>query len=144
MGNRRSCFEKSDIKIMPKFGKTSKERLESCHPDLQKVLNEVVKTFDCTVTQGHRKVAEQEKLFKEGKTKVKFSNHNYYPALAVDVTPYPVDYENTDRHYYFGGYVLGIAKSMGINLRWGGDWDGDRETKDQTFNDLVHFEIRKK
>ena len=129
---------------MPKFGKTSKERLESCHPDLQKVLNEVVKTFDCTVTQGHRKVAEQEKLFKEGKTKVKFSNHNYYPALAVDVTPYPVDYENTDRHYYFGGYVLGIAKSMGINLRWGGDWDGDRETKDQTFNDLVHFEIRKK
>ena len=144
MGNRRSCFEKSDIKIMPKFGKTSKERLESCHPDLQKVLNEVVKTFDCTVTQGHRKVAEQEKLFKEGKTKVKFSNHNYYPALAVDVTPYPVDYENTDRHYYFGGYVLGIAKSMGIDLRWGGDWDGDRETKDQTFNDLVHFEIRKK
>ena len=144
MGNRRVCFEKSDIKIMPKFGKTSKERLGSCHPDLQKVLNEVVKTFDCTVTQGHRKVAEQEKLFKEGKTKVKFSNHNYYPALAVDVTPYPVDYENTDRHYYFGGYVLGIAKSMGINLRWGGDWDGDRETKDQTFNDLVHFEIRKK
>ena len=64
MGNRRVCFEKSDIKIMPKFGKTSKERLGSCHPDLQKVLNEVVKTFDCTVTQGHRKVAEQEKLFK--------------------------------------------------------------------------------
>lgn len=129
---------------MPKFGKKSKKELGTCVEDLQLVFNEVVKTFDCTVTQGHRTVEEQEKLYKEGKTKVKFGRHNHSPSIAVDVTPYPVDYENTDRHYYFGGYVLGIAKSMGIDLRWGGDWDGDRETKDQTFNDLVHFEVRKK
>ena len=129
---------------MPKFGKKSKKELGTCVEDLQLVFNEVVKTFDCTVTQGHRTVEEQEKLYKEGKTKVKFGRHNHSPSIAVDVTPYPVDYENTDRHYYFGGFVLGIAKSMGIDLRWGGDWDGDRETKDQTFNDLVHFEVRKK
>jgi|TARA_Y100000361_G_scaffold59315_1_gene51917 peptidoglycan L-alanyl-D-glutamate endopeptidase CwlK len=129
---------------MPKFGKKSKERLASCEKDLQILFKEVVKHFDCTVTQGHRKVSEQEKLYKEGKTKVKFGKHNYYPSIAVDVTPYPVDYENIDRHYYFGGFVLGIAESMGIDIRWGGDWDSDRETKDQTFNDLVHFELRQK
>tara|TARA_R100001594_G_scaffold24002_1_gene46947 strand:+ start:15690 stop:16082 length:393 start_codon:yes stop_codon:yes gene_type:complete len=129
---------------MPRFGKKSRERLASCEKDLQMLFNEVVKTFDCTVTQGHRSVKEQEKLYKEGKTKVKFGKHNHSPSIAVDVTPYPVDYENTDRHYYFGGYVLGIAEEMGLDIRWGGDWDGDRETKDQTFNDLVHFELRPK
>ena len=49
---------------MPKFGKKSKERLASCEKDLQILFKEVVKHFDCTVTQGHRKVAEQEKLNK--------------------------------------------------------------------------------
>lgn len=129
---------------MAKFGKKSRQNLESCEKDLQLLFEEVIKYFDCTVTQGNRSVEEQEELFKKGRTKVKFGKHNHFPSIAVDVTPYPVDYENTDRHYYFGGFVLGIAKSMGLDIRWGGDWDGDRETKDQTFNDLVHFEIRKK
>ena len=129
---------------MAKFGKKSREQLSTCEKDLQMLFNEVVRTFDCTVTQGHRTVKEQEKLYKEGKTKVKFGRHNHKPSIAVDVTPYPVDYSNIDRHYYFGGYVLGVASEMGIDIRWGGDWDGDKETKDQTFNDLVHFEIRKK
>jgi hypothetical protein len=28
-----------------------------------------------------------------------------------------------------------------VRVRWGGDWDGDFETKDNKFDDLVHFEI---
>jgi hypothetical protein len=31
---------------------------------------------------------------------------------------------------------------MGIKIRWGGDWDMDTETKDNNFDDLVHFEIK--
>jgi len=129
---------------MAKFGKRSKEKLYTCDERLIKLFEEVVKTFDCTVTQGNRSIKEQEKLYEEGKTKVKFSKHNYIPSLAVDVTPYPVDYENMDRHYYFGGYVLATAEKLGLKVRWGGDWDSDRETKDQTFNDLVHFEVQPK
>jgi len=30
---------------------------------------------------------------------------------------------------------------MGVDLRWGGDWDGDTEVRDNGFDDLVHFEI---
>jgi len=127
---------------MAKFGKKSKRVLATCHPDLIKLFEEVVKEFDCTIIQGNRSVTEQEALYVAGKTKVRFSKHNYVPAVAVDVTPYPVDFDNTDRHYYFGGYVLAVAKQLGLNIRWGGDWDSDRETKDQTFNDLVHFELK--
>ena len=46
------------------------------------------------------------------------------------------------RWYYFGGFVLGTAEELGIDIRWGGDWDGDRDLDDQSFDDLDHFEIR--
>ena len=41
-----------------------------------------------------------------------------------------------------GFYVLGIASQMGLNIRWGGDWNQDTKTKDNKFDDLVHFEIK--
>ena len=34
------------------------------------------------------------------------------------------------------------AKEMGIDIRCGADWDGDNRTKNQTFHDIVHFELR--
>ncbi len=46
------------------------------------------------------------------------------------------------RWYYFGGYVLGVASETGDDIRWGGDWDGDRSLEGQTFHDLPHFEVR--
>jgi len=32
---------------------------------------------------------------------------------------------------------------MGMKIRWGGDWDMDTQTKDNKFDDLVHFELKK-
>jgi len=39
------------------------------------------------------------------------------------------------------GVMLNAAQEMGIRVRWGGDWDGDGSTKDQTFHDLGHYEL---
>ena len=63
------------------------------------------------------------------------------PSLAVDVTPYPVVWDDRERQTLFAGYVLATAKAMGVSLRWGGDWDSDTEVRDNGFDDLVHFEI---
>ena len=41
----------------------------------------------------------------------------------------------------FAGFVLGIAKSIGITLRWGGDWDRDWTVMDNKFDDFPHFEL---
>lgn len=49
--------------------------------------------------------------------------------------------KDVSRWYYFGGYVLGTADEMGIPIRWGGDWNGNRNIDDQTFDDLPHFEL---
>lgn len=48
------------------------------------------------------------------------------------------------RWYYFGGYVCGVADELGIGIRWGGDWNGNRAIDDQSFDDLPHFERRPK
>jgi len=128
---------------MPYFGKTSKRRLETCEDDLQKVFNEVIKYVDCSILEGHRDGERQDMLFKEGKTKVKYPNgrHNASPSRAVDVAPYPIDWDDRERFHLFAGFVLGIAKSMDIELRWGGDWNRNFEVDDNQFDDFPHFEI---
>tara|TARA_R100000458_G_C8271043_1_gene245774 strand:+ start:953 stop:1342 length:390 start_codon:yes stop_codon:yes gene_type:complete len=129
---------------MPKFGRKSKERLATCDEKLQKVFNEVIKYVDCSVLEGHREKDRQNKLFEEGKTKVKYPNgrHNRYPSSAVDVTPYPVDWEDRERQTLFAGFVIGVASQMGIKLRWGGDWDMDFQVVDNRFDDFPHFELK--
>ena len=131
---------------MPRFGRRSKERLATCDNRLQDVFNEVIKHVDCSVLEGQRDEERQNKLFDEGKTKVRFPDgrHNDSPSRAVDVTPYPVDWDDRERQTLFAGFVLGIARSMGITLRWGGDWDMDFEVQDNRFDDFPHFEIKEK
>lgn len=128
---------------MPAFGKSSQDKLATCDPRLQKVFNEVIKYFDCTVIEGHRGEEAQNKAFAEGKSKLKYpqGKHNKIPSLAADVLPYPIDWNDTNRMRYFAGFVVGIAATMGIKLRWGGDWNQNTELKDNSFNDLPHFEI---
>ena len=129
---------------MPKFGKRSKERLETCHSDLQKIFEEVIKHIDCSVLEGHRGKEKQNKHFANGVSKVKYPNgrHNATPSNAVDVTPYPVDWKDRERQTLFAGFVIGTARSMGVNLRWGGDWDRDFQVNDNDFDDFPHFELR--
>ena len=129
---------------MPKFGRKSRERLSTCESNLQKVFNEVIKHVDCSVLEGHREKDRQNKLFEEGKTKVKYPNgrHNRQPSSAVDVTPYPVDWKDRERQTLFAGFVIGVASQMGINLRWGGDWDKDFQVVDNRFDDFPHFELK--
>jgi len=126
------------------FSERSRQKLDTCHPLLQILFYEVVRHFDCSIIEGHRPMHRQNQLYKEGKSKLPYPNskHNSHPSHAVDVAPYPIDWDNIRRFYYFGGYVLGWAKAMHFSIRWGGDWDGDRQIKDQDFNDLVHFEIK--
>jgi len=129
---------------MPYFGKSSKKRLSTCDDRLQKVFNEVIEHVDCSVLCGHRGKDDQNKAYKEGKSKAKYPNgrHNRQPSLAVDVSPYPIDWNDLERQTLFAGFVLGIAKQMGINLIWGNDWDGDFETKDTGLKDYPHFELK--
>ena len=152
---------------MPKFSSGSLDKLETCHQDLQTLFTYVIKHFDCTIIYGHRSVAKQFSLFKQGRKEVngiwiienplevvtykdgitKKGKHNFTPSDAIDVIPYPIEWNNYERIRYFNGYVMGIAKmlkeygAIENNIRGGFDWDQDTILKDQSFNDLAHYEI---
>lgn len=134
---------------MPKFSQESFSELSTCHLELQTLFYEVVRHFDCKVIKGHRGEAEQNEAYNSGQTKLKWPDgkHNSQPSMAADVAPYPIDWRDAKKFYYFGGFVLGIAErlkaegKMTYSVRWGGDWDKDNDLSDQTFNDLVHFEL---
>lgn len=128
---------------MPSFSQKSLDRLGTCDARLQRLFMEVIKGFDCTVLEGHRGQEAQDAAFASGHSKLKYPNgkHNAMPSKAVDVAPFPVDWTDTKRFYYFAGFVLGTAKSMGIKVRFGGDWNGDTQLKDNKFQDLVHWEV---
>jgi peptidoglycan L-alanyl-D-glutamate endopeptidase CwlK len=134
---------------MPRFSQSSFSKLTTCHQDLQVLFHEVVKSFDCKVLEGYRNKEQQEEAYAFGHSKLHWPNgkHNHQPSIAVDVVPFPIDWDNTKRFYWFGGYVMGIARrlkdegKMMHSVRFGGDWDGDKEVDDESFRDLCHFEL---
>ena len=125
---------------MYKFGKRSRDRLKGVDSRLVNVLNELIKIMDVTVIEGLRSAERQEELLAKGATKVKYSKH--MEGKAVDIAPYPIDWNDRERFHYMGGMVRGIAKALNLNIRWGGDWDSDGDIKDNKFDDLVHIEIK--
>lgn len=96
---------------------------------------EVIKYRDCTIICGERDKFAQEKAFSEGKSKAHWgsSKHNYRPSLAVDVMPYPINWDDLDGLREFAGFVLGVAAVMQIPVRWGGHF--------KNFFDGPHFEL---
>jgi peptidoglycan L-alanyl-D-glutamate endopeptidase CwlK len=128
---------------VPHFGIVSKTKLNTAHPLLRRVFENVIKIVDCTILEGRRGKAEQNRLYRLGKSEKEFPNseHNSDPSMAVDVAPYPIDWKNLKRFYFFAGVVIGVAYMLGLKIRWGGDWDGDTDLDDQNFNDLPHFEL---
>lgn len=129
---------------MPKFGEASLQQLATCDVRLKRLFLDVIEVWDCQVLEGKRSEAQQRINVANGVSKTMQSKHVYPidgPSLAVDVAPYPVKWNDLPRFYAFGGFVVGTARKLGIQVRWGGDWNSNREFSDQQFNDLPHFEI---
>lgn len=128
---------------MAQYSDTSCARLATCDPRLRFLFNRVIEVTDCTILTGHRSEAEQTAAYTAGNSKTPWpeSKHNRWPSLAVDATPYPIDWNDRERLTLFAGLVLGLASAQGLKLRWGGDWNGDFKVADNRFDDLVHFEI---
>lgn len=141
---------------MPVFSTKSRERLARVHPDLVRVMELVVKNYDCVILEGWRSHEDQQKVYDQGKSEAKpgqswhngwRKNGNFWVpdpqgiSLAVDVAPYPIVWEDIPRFHRFAHYVLGVADALGTPLRWGGDWNKNWNMKDQKLHDCPHFEL---
>ncbi len=137
---------------MFKYSNNSLLRLGSCHKDLQLIFKEAIKVIDISILEGYRSSSIQEELYRQGKSQKRAgqSKHNCVPSMAVDASPYPIDWGDKKRFYYLAGIIKGIASRLleegkiSHNIRFGGDWDGDNDLNNQTFFDLPHYELIKK
>lgn len=135
---------------MFRFSRKSKERLDSCHPALQKVVEEALKVspVDFAVVCGHRSKVAQMVAHQEGRSKVAWpdSKHNRDPSWAVDLGPWRdslgIPWGDEGPFYLLAGVVLSCAKRLEVPMRWGGAWTGELNIwSGQKFNDLGHFEL---
>lgn len=120
---------------MNKFSKRSLEQLSTCDQRLQDLFTKVLQEMDCTIIEGHRGREKQNRMVEEGKSKVKWprSKHNTFPSKAVDVMPYPIDWNDMERLQEFASIVKKTAKRMNIKIKWGGDFE--------SFFDGPHWEL---
>ena len=131
-----------------KYSNRSAANLAEADIQLQRVFTRVLEFMDNSITCGYRNAATQNKKFAEGKSQLRypFSKHNMLPAQAVDAQPYPRTEGHGQREQatFFAGIVMGVAAAMGIDLVWGGDWNGNMNLDDNNFDDLYHFELKKR
>ncbi len=122
---------------MPQFSNKSLERLATCDQRLQDLMHEVIKETDITILCGHRGEEEQEAAFNTGKSKLHYpySKHNSFPSMAVDIAPYPIDWNDLESFRKLSVIVKEKAEELGINIEWGGECFGK-------FVDMPHYQIK--
>jgi len=121
------------------------------------------------VTQGYRRPAEQDALYAQGRETphqiqllrqaagladisaaeagriVTYkrgggSNHNRWPSWALDVAHLQADGSvNWDNAALL--LFARLMRAADARVTWGGDWDRDGQTADETFHDWPHFEL---
>jgi len=141
-----------------KYGRQSKSVLITLHPKLREVTQSALLLWDHSLLRGVRDVEQQKIYVHQGLSQTMDSRHlpggGYQPdfppeftelSYAVDMAPFiggKVSYDK--RHVaFFAGCVLTIARDMNVDLRWGGDWDGDGNQVEHSFWDGVHFELKR-
>lgn len=134
-----------------KYSARSQERLKTCHPDIQKLLNKAIKHYDITIIEGIRTKERQEELVRTGMSKTMDSKHldqgDGY-SHAVDCSLYPIDWNDRERFTFLQGYLKGLADAMleageiTHTLRLGVDWDSDGNIKEHSFFDGPHIELK--
>jgi len=132
--------------VMPKFGKTSRSRLETCHKALVCSAEAAIEIVDFSIVWGHRGEEDQNKAYYSGHSNVKWPNskHNKIPSEAFDFMPYPFkSWEDIKRFTYIAGIIMGCALQLGVILTYGGDWKKNGMLKQIHPYDYGHIEFCK-
>ncbi|MCM0018912.1 MAG: M15 family metallopeptidase [Tagaea sp.] len=133
--------------VPPTLTAIARARLDTCHPDIIRVVVAVANTFLIQVITGTRSREEQAAVFAAGRSRAQWPNsyHNQTPSLAVDLAPMVADPARPGRLTIDWNDLAGFqeladamkhhAAAFGVPLEWGGDW--------KSFKDRPHFQLGK-
>ncbi|UTQ80243.1 L-alanyl-D-glutamate peptidase [Escherichia phage PO103-1] len=126
-----------------KLGQRSLDRLKGVNPSLVAVFKRACETmpFDVAVLEGLRSYERQQELLKQGATKVSVSRH--MSGNALDIAPYPIDWNDLERFQIVAEHMFKAAEELGVVIRWGGTWERTftKPVKWAKFLDAPHFEL---
>lgn len=130
------------------LGKTSLARLKGVDECLVKVVKRAIEIseIDFTVMEGVRTLDRQRELYAQGRTApgkiVTWTmKSKHIEGKAVDLVPYPLDWNDLDKFDKIKNAMFQAAKEIDVNLRWGADWDGDGNYREKGEYDSPHFEL---
>ena len=120
---------------MFKLSSRSLEKLEGVNPLLVDTVKEAIKlsSVDFGVIYGVRSLAEQEKLYKAGRSQTMKSKHliqDDKTSHAVDLMAYDGSNPSWDLVMYddIADAMKAAAKETGAKIRWGAAWNIDSIT----------------
>jgi len=130
------------------WGRTSQARLDTVNPILSEVLD-LARDRGCpelTIPPygGSRILAEQRTLVGGGVSWNLDSKHRVdepeivvgrTKADAVDIAPWPIDWEDISRFQVVSGFILGAAMRLKVVIDWGGIWLPEKK------KDWGHYEL---
>ena len=135
------------------LGARSLERLKGVHPDLVRVVKRAIaiSSQDFSVLEGVRSLARQKELYAKGRTapgpKVTWTMNSKHRKQAdgfghaVDLVPFPLDWNTTSKFNAIADAVFRAAEVEGVAIRWGADWDRDGKPRERGESDSPHFEL---
>lgn len=141
-----------------RLGVQSRARLVGVHPKMVAVVERAIQisTVDFSVLEGVRTPERQRALYAQGRTKPgpkvtwtlnsnHFKNSRTGFGHAVDLVPYPVDWEGPVRFPKFDAIakaMFAAAEELGVKIRWGADWDMNGKPRERASEtDSPHFEL---
>lgn len=130
------------------LGSRSLDRLKGVDPRLVNVVKLAISLseIDFSVLEGVRTLARQRELYAQGRTKpgkiVTWTmKSRHIEGKAVDLIPYPIDWNDLVKFNKIAAAMFRAAKQLGVKIRWGADWDGDGKPREKGETDSPHFEL---
>lgn len=149
------------------FSSRSLANRATLREELRRVVDHALKRVDFGITCGRRSYQEQERLIGSAFSKIKdparsrhvlvdaggnpvydgvvFDDMKLPMSEAFDFIPTPFLGWNHPRVKYqfafYAGIFVGVATELGIELEWGGDFDGDNDPDDF---DFPHIQLSRK
>lgn len=131
----------------------SELNLTGVHPDLCRVVRRAATMTSFIVVEGVRTLEKQREYFQAGKSKTMNSRHLAKPVgRAVDLCPLIDTDGDGDLElswklkdfFPIRDAMFTAAQEESVPIVWGADWNGDGNTKDESFVDGPHFELDRK
>lgn len=134
---------------MFKLSKRSLDTAKDCNPKIIDLIKlAITRTpidFGVAWMGGKRTAEEQNQLFKAGNSErdgyVKISKHQSGDAIDLIVFVGNKVVDNKEMLCVVAGVMFTCAAELGIDLRWGLDWNRNGDIRDNKFNDQYHFEL---